>query len=84
MMETDWKQEIKRIVQNGCSDSDIEDFVDEHPDINGKDVWDYVYELGSPEHCHGCKYIQYEGQYPCDRCSRKVITKDFYEAREKQ
>lgn len=54
--------------------------MDEHPEINGKDIWDYVYELDAPEGCKGCIHIQKSGMYPCNECSRRVVLKDYYEA----
>lgn len=80
MEEKKWKEELKTIIKNSCTDSDIEDFVDEHPEINGKDIWDYVYELDAPEGCKGCIHIQKSGMYPCNECSRRVVLKDYYEA----
>lgn len=77
----DWKEELGKLLEKGCSDSDIEDFVDEHPDVDGKDIWDYVFEYNAPEGCRGCKYIQYSGMFPCNRCLRRVNVKDFYASR---
>ena len=77
----DWRDELKKIIENGCSDSDIEDFVEEHSDINGRDIWDYVYEYSAPDECKGCKYIQLSGMMPCIICSRRFYTKDYYESR---
>ena len=34
-----WKDELKEIIENGCTDSYIEDFVDEHPKVNAKEKW---------------------------------------------
>ena len=76
-----WQEELKKIIENGCTDSDIEDFEIEHPNINGRDIWNYVYEYNAPEGCKGCKHIQMSGLMPCIRCSRKVWLKDFYESR---
>lgn len=80
-----WKDEIKLIIENGYSDSDIEDFVDTHPDVNGKDIWDYVYDYVydyvAPAECKGCKHVQMSGTMPCIMCSRRVKVKDFYESR---
>ena len=76
----DWKDKITKIIENGCSDSDIEDYITEHPNIKGKDVWNFIYEYDAPTQCHGCKYIQFRGMHPCTSCSRRVL-KDYYEAR---
>ena len=77
----DWKKELDKLLKKGCSDSDIEDFVDEHPKINGRDIWDYVYEFDAPAGCHGCKHIQMRGMTPCNRCSRIIELTDCYEPR---
>ena len=76
-----WQEELKKLIENGCSDSDIEDFETEHPEINGKEIWDYVFEYNAPNACKGCKYIQYTGLMPCNRCSRRIEVKDYYEKR---
>ncbi len=77
----EWQNELKKLIKNGCSDSDIEDFVYEHPEINERDIWDYVYEYSAPTECKGCKHIQMSGLMPCSKCSRRVKTEDFYEPR---
>lgn len=78
----DWKEEVKQIVMDGCSDSDIEDLLLEHPELNPKEVWDYVYELEVPENCKGCKHVQrFNNWYPCNACSRNRTPQDFYEKR---
>ena len=78
----DWKEEISKIVMSGCTDSDIEDYLEDHPDISGKEVWDFVCVLRAPAECKGCKHIQMAGMYPCNACHRGEKTKDFYEPNE--
>lgn len=46
-----WQEEITTIITNGCSDSDIEDFITTHPHVDGRAVWDYVYEQDAPADC---------------------------------
>ena len=77
----DWKEEVRELVMGRCSDSDIEDYIDAHPDLNGREVWDYICELAAPEACKGCRHIQMSGMYPCDACSRNPKLRDFYEQR---
>ena len=77
----DWKEELKKIIENGCTDSDIEDFIDDNPHVNPKEIWDYVFEHDAPKECKGCKFIQMAGMMPCIKCSRKVNLKDYYENR---
>lgn len=78
-----WKEELRLLINNGCTDSAIEDFVDEHPDANGREIWDYVSELHAPDVCRGCKYIQMSGMFPCNKCSRRVVLKDYFESSSK-
>lgn len=81
-MNWDWKVEIRHMIKKGCSDSDIEDFVENHPKINGKEIWNYVYEYNAPSQCKGCKYIQCIGfSLPCTKCSRSITLADRYEKR---
>lgn len=77
----DWKEELDKMLENGCTDSDIEDFEDAHPNVNGRDIWDYVFEYNAPKACKGCKHIQMSGLMPCMRCSRCITLKDYYESR---
>lgn len=77
----DWKEELRKILENRYTDSDIEDFAIEHPNVDGKDIWDFVFEYIAPGVCKGCKHIQRANMMPCIRCSRKVKVKDYFEAR---
>lgn len=77
-----WKKDIEMMYKAGCTDSDIEEYIDLHfTELNGKEVWDYVYELDAPQECKGCKHIQMTGMPPCNNCSRRVKLKDYYEER---
>ena len=76
----DWKKELNKLLEKDHTDSDIEDFIDEHPEIR-KLVWDYVYDYIAPMQFKGCKYVQYTGIYPCTNCSRGVILTDYYQRR---
>lgn len=78
---TCWREEIKNIVNKGCSDSDIEDYIKKHSNINGKDIWNYLYELNAPKECKGCVHIQMSGMFPCNVCTRKIQLKDYYETK---
>ena len=77
----DWKEKIKKIMRGGCTDSDIEDFIDEHPELDAGDIWDYVFEYDAPDACKGCRNIQMLGMFPCNYCTRRVKLKDYYEHR---
>lgn len=76
-----WKDELKKLIENGCTDSDIEDFETEHPNVNGKEIWDYVFEYNAPDACKGCLHIQMSGMFPCTMCSRRVEIIDRYVSR---
>ena len=76
------KIELEKLLANGCTDSDVEDFIDKHPNINKKQVWDYVYEHNIPTECKGCKFVQMTGMMPCIKCVRQQTNiKDYYEKR---
>ena len=49
--------------------SDIRQFIQKHPDISGKKIWNYVSDYYAPEQCKGCKHVQLIGMYPCSCCS---------------
>lgn len=76
-----WQEEIKNIVNKGCTDSDIENYIEKHSNINGKDIWDYLYELNAPKECKGCAHIQMSGMFPCNVCTRRIKLKDYYETK---
>ena len=75
------KNQLTEIIKDGCTDSDIEDFIDNHPDISGKTIWNFVYEMDAPDACKGCTNIQMTGMHPCINCSRRVVLKDYYTSR---
>ena len=77
-----WQVELITICKNGGTDSDIEDYIYEHPDINARDIWNFVYEYYAPNECKGCLHIQMSGLFPCNSCSRRVHVRDFYECKE--
>ena len=83
-MDMDWKTELQNIIKVGCTDSDIEDFIEKHPEVHGRGIWNYVYENIAPPQCKGCKYIQrIRFALPCITCSRGRSTAfpDHYEKR---
>lgn len=80
----DWKEEIKNLIESGhCSDSDIVDYIEAHPEIHGKQVWNYVSDLSAPDACKGCEHVQLIGfSTPCTHCIRPTDYKDYYKKRE--
>lgn len=79
-----WKEELTTLLENGCTDSDIEDFVQKHKGTDGREIWDFVGEYYAPEQCKGCKHIQMLEMYPCNVCSRNRISEDHYESTQKK
>ena len=79
MGNLEWKKEIDTLLSSGSiTDSDVEDYIRNHPEIRGKDIWNYISELTAPEECKGCVHIQMSGMYPCDVCKRQNILSDYY------
>lgn len=75
-MTDELKEKLKALMENGCTDSDLEDFAEDN-NVSEGEVFQYVAELIAPECCKGCKHIQlYDSMYPCTECSRGK--KDMY------
>lgn len=71
----------KIVKDEHTTDSDIEEYCDEH-DLSRKDVFHYVAEVLVPDCCKGCKYTDhFNNIYPCNVCSRTYA--DFYEKEDK-
>lgn len=79
-----WKTELTELLKHCCSDSDIEDFENEHPAVDGKDIWNYVYEYDAPVKCKGCDHVQQKDTFPCIKCSRINELKDYYKERKSE
>lgn len=77
-----WEAELTELLKHGCSDSDIEDFANGHPGVDGRSIWNYVYEYNAPAKCKGCDNIQLKGTFPCTKCSRVNELKDYYKERQ--
>lgn len=76
-----WKEELSGLLKSGCTDSDIRQFIQKHPDISGKKIWNYVSDYYAPEQCKGCIHVQLIGMYPCSCCSVNGTSKNYYEKR---
>lgn len=67
------------LLLEGCSDSDIEDFINDYP-LSGeeaKEVWEIVAINNAPDCCKNCSFVIYFPDiHPCDRCIRP--RQDFY------
>lgn len=46
-----WKEELEKILESGCSDSDVEDFIHEHSDVDDEEIWNFVYEYNISPGC---------------------------------
>lgn len=67
-----------------CSDSDIEDFIDDHnlSDDEAREVWEIVVINNAPDCCKDCKNVKYYVyDKPCCNCIRPKLNlyKDYYE-----
>lgn len=70
------KEKLKTLIENGCTDSDLEDFAEDN-NVDEGEVFRYAAELTVPVCCKGCKHVQfYDSMYPCTECSRGK--KDMY------
>ena len=38
-----WELELNELLNNGCSDSMIEDFIESHPEVDGRNGWKEVF-----------------------------------------
>lgn len=72
-------RKLQLLVEQGCTDSDIENFCEE----NGADMgeaFQLVAEWAVPDCCQGCNYIQlWPAMSPCCNCCR--AKPDHYTAR---
>ena len=69
-----------------CSDSDIEDFIDENnlTRDEAREVWEIVAINNAPDCCKDCKNVKYYPyDNPCYFCTRPKLNiyKDYYEKR---
>ena len=72
------KNEINKLIKEGCTDSHILDFCDANK-LSRKAVYHYIAELTVPQQCKGCKNIVlYPSMPPCASCCRSH-TKDYFE-----
>lgn len=70
-----------------CSDSDIEDFIDENnlTSDQQKEVWEFVAVYDAPDCCKDCKNaLNYKYDMPCLYCIRPKLDfyKDYYEKKQ--
>lgn len=82
-MDTEWKKELKIKLDSGVNITTMTDdeFFKKYG-ISMKDIWDYVFDEYKPsplKQCIGCKFLNVSKDSPCNKCSRKVKLKDYYE-----
>ena len=74
----EFMEETSKRRHGFLSDSDVEDFCDEH-NIPYRQAYRFVDENRVPPCCKGCKHVgMFDNCYPCDVCSRP--RQDMYEA----
>lgn len=79
-MPEEWVKELRKLHDNGCTDSDIEDFCTQY-NVPQDIAFHHIEEWNAPDCCKGCKYLFcYNSAYPCTVCSRNK--KDMYATKE--
>lgn len=70
----DIRKALQKVRENGCSDSDIEDFIKDRnlPSSVARAVWTQIAVWNAPNCCKGCKNVQV---YPNCHCSRPLSDK---------
>lgn len=54
-----WKDEIEKIIANGGTDSDIEEYLYKHPEFNESEIWAYIDQKNSKADSNLKKAINY-------------------------
>lgn len=73
-------KELKTLYDNGCTDSDIEDFC-ENNKVNYREAFLQIDIWNAPDCCKDCKHVSFfASMYPCNSCSRAHQT-DYFEKR---
>lgn len=54
-----WKDEIKEIIANSGTDSDIKEYLYEHPELNVDKVWAYIEQKNSKKDNNLKKAMKY-------------------------
>lgn len=86
MLTKELKDNLMNLLEC-CSDSDIEDFIDENNLTNAEqgEVWEIVAISNAPDCCKDCLFVAYfPNMHPCDRCirPRQDFYKDYYEKKQ--
>ncbi len=78
-MTEEQKKALFKLLEKGCTDSDLEDFAYEYG-ISFKCLFTQVAAWNAPDECKTCKYVQMRNTHPCINCRRGK--QDLYEAAE--
>jgi hypothetical protein len=77
--ELEMKKQLRQLYEQGCTESDLEDFAFDN-DVDMGQVFRIVAEWSAPAACKGCSHIQcYGNMYPCNCCSNHEDIKNRYE-----
>ena len=79
------KQKLCDEIKAGTilTDSDIEDFCDDH-NLSWGEVFHWISVWTAPDQCEGCKHVdRYANMYPCNECKRAHM-RDHYEREEEK
>ena len=70
----DIREALRMVRENGCNDSDIEDFITDRNLSShvARAVWTQIAVWNAPNCCKGCEYVQ---EYPGCHCSRPLSDK---------
>ena len=83
-MGIEWKKDLQNLLDNGVNIMNAAaDFSNKY-NVSMKDIWDYVFDEYKPKplkQCEGCRFWKSRNtkNAPCNKCSRKVKLKDYYE-----
>ena len=73
-------EKLKELHENGCSDSDIEDFCTDNK-VSCREAFLQIDIWNAPDCCKNCKHVSFfASMYPCTSCSR-AHQKDYFEER---
>lgn len=86
MLTKELKNKLMNLLEY-CSDSDIEDFIDENNLTSDEvgEVWEIVAINNAPNCCKDCKNVKYyKYDNPCYYCIRPKLDfyKDYYEKKQ--
>ena len=71
---------LYKIIENGCTDSDIEDFCFKEK-VSTKEAFHIIARLSAPTKCQKCQHVgMYDSLPPCSTCIHQdTLTDNFKE-----